>query len=554
MGKRISTDELIWPLFNKTGKDITLYEHENPVPHVIGPGERMVLPKQRQVLREMFEYDMILYGGAGGGGKSRLDAMIHPYFHIWFNIEYQKFYADEIANGTMNKHHQLDTAMFAETRPDLYNRQVTNIPKLYPEWLGEWYESKYEYRFYKKWGGGAIKYLGLERPERFRSLELAGATVDESTQVGDKEVVMQVKSRLRCPVMTPMGYQPFMVLTSNPGGPGHAWHKEDFVDEATRVRPSKSERFTDAQGNPIIRRGNRFIPCLPTENPFLDPNWYADLEIYPASIRDAMLYGKWDAYEGMYYSSLTSQVHYKEWFQVPDEWPKFRGLDPGGNDPLAVVWVALAPKDEEHPNGFGVAYREYEQISNDLYFHKQNISDLSRGDKTMMWTVGGKDLFRDNNLSVRSKESNLQILNTNDAYGPAMNVVCCDDRRDEGWMALSRAFSYEGEWTETNGFRNLSVTRAPMLYILDNCPLLWNEIKNLEVNLKKPNDVLPRPAGKIGQGDHLPDALRYVWMQMGISVPKTNPLKKTNWRDLMPNRAKPRSSKNNRRGTPLSRI
>lgn len=73
------------------------------------------------------------------------------------------------------------------------------------------------------------------------------------------------------------GVPPRIRSTSNPGGPGHAWVKERFVDPKTR------------------HAGAVYLPSRITDNPHLDTETYLEtLTQLPSAERERLIHGDWD--------------------------------------------------------------------------------------------------------------------------------------------------------------------------------------------------------------------------------------------------------------------
>lgn len=89
---------------------------------------------------------------------------------------------------------------------------------------------------------------------RYQGSEFQRLIVDEATQIPERRY-KYLLSRLRKPVDMPIDLA--ARLTSNPGGIGHRWVKERFVDEATRGL-------------------RQFVPALLADNPHLDQETYRE--------------------------------------------------------------------------------------------------------------------------------------------------------------------------------------------------------------------------------------------------------------------------------------
>ena len=80
-----------------------------------------------------------------------------------------------------------------------------------------------------------------------------------------------------------------MKSSTNPGGVGHKWVKERFID----ISPPMDKTV-------IGEQSRIFIPSLVTDNSFLmakDKSYIKRLENLPEKERKALLYGSWDIFE-----------------------------------------------------------------------------------------------------------------------------------------------------------------------------------------------------------------------------------------------------------------
>src|SRR5580704_9564944 len=91
--------------------------------------EKLVNPteKQREFLRTIANFDFVLYGGEGGGGKSYILRWWLVLFLVW---AFKKL-------GLRN----VRVALFAIDYPMLYDRQISKMQTEFPSWLGRLYRA-----------------------------------------------------------------------------------------------------------------------------------------------------------------------------------------------------------------------------------------------------------------------------------------------------------------------------------------------------------------------------------------------------------------------------
>lgn len=85
-----------------------------------------------------------------------------------------------------------------------------------------------------------------------------------------------------------------IMCTTNPGGPGHLWVRQYFVDVA------KNKTFRD----PDTGYTRIFIPSTVDDNPHADPDYVVWLTGLPEPLKSAWRYGSWDLYEGQFFGDF----------------------------------------------------------------------------------------------------------------------------------------------------------------------------------------------------------------------------------------------------------
>lgn len=142
-----------------------------------------------------------------------------------------------------------------------------------------------------------------------------------------------------CLRTTRTDFTPRIYYTCNPGGPGHAYIKRLFIDQA----------FLDGESP----QDYVFIPAKVYDNQVLmqrDPGYLKRLEALPPAKRRAHLEGDWNVYEGQVFAEWRDDpAHYADgkWthviepFDIPDTWRVYRSFDFGYAKPFSVGWWAV---------------------------------------------------------------------------------------------------------------------------------------------------------------------------------------------------------------------
>lgn len=266
-----------------------------------------ILPtvSNQQTLWLLLDDREAFYGGAAGGGKS--------------------------AALLMAALRHVDTAGYAALLLRRSFPQLSQPGMLIPlsqQWLGgtdaEWNGSRSEWSFPSgavirfghvqdeqavfNYQGGAYQFVGFDEltqftPAMYEYISFSRARRDLALEAAG--VTVQIRS------------------TANPGGVGHQWVKQRFVDVDTRTT------------------GAVFIPAKVADNPGLDVVDYTESLSHLGDIlRRQLLDGDWGAFEGAAYPDFDPHLHLVDPFDVPDPWERFESVDPGSTNPCA--WLAWA--------------------------------------------------------------------------------------------------------------------------------------------------------------------------------------------------------------------
>ena len=386
----------------------------------------------------------VLFGGAAGGGKSYgqiVDALL-------FALRYPK------------SKQLILRRSFSELDKSLIRTSLS----LYPKDIYSFNSSSHTGRF----KNGSIIDFGYCASEndvyQYQSAEYDCIRFDELTHFTEMQYVYLI-SRVR----GANGYPKQVKSTTNPGGIGHTWVKERFVDPAPPSQP-----FIGEGG---MRRV--FIPSLLKDNTFLatsDSDYERRLLALPERERRALLYGEWDIFEGQYFTEFKRERHVVEPFEIPSHWRRYRTLD-YGLDRLAVLWIAVAP------DGRCVVYREYCESNLSISAAAKAILDRTPKGEDIYATLAPPDLWS------RSQESGKSKASIFAEYGVIFTRTSND--RECGWLAVKELLA-EGE----GGYSRLS--------IFSTATELIRCLPALAIDKLRPTDCATEPHDIT----HAPDALR----------------------------------------------
>jgi hypothetical protein len=268
--------------------------------------------------------------------------------------------------------------------------------------------------------------------------------------------------------------------TFNPGGIGHGWVRKRFIDHGSTECAPWIE--TNEDGESLPRRCFHFANI--DDNPIgdrADPTYRQRLQGLPEADRRALLYGDWDVFAGQFFTEWRRAAHVVTPSEIPEDWPRWRAVDYGGNAPMCCLWFARDHDKRVH------VYRELYQPG--LLDREQAalIRDLT-GDEKIRFTVADPSMW--------SKQPN--GLSIADVYvAGKVPILPANNDRKAGWNRV-------------RSFLKAEEGREPMLRVSE---MAANLIRTLPALVRDQHDV--EDVDTDGE-DHAADALRYGLM--GASV------------------------------------
>jgi len=383
----------------------------------------------------------VLFGGAAGGGKSygqMVDSML-------FALRYP---------GSRQ-------LVLRRTFPELEKSLIRTSLALFPREIYSFNSSSHVGKF----KNGSIIDFGYCATEndvyQYQSAEYDVIRFDELTHFTEAQYVYLI-SRVR----GANSYPKQIKSSTNPGGVGHGWVKERFVNAGKR-----GVAFTGEDGMSRI-----FIPALLDDNRFLcrgDPNYKKRLLALPERERKALLFGDWDIFEGQYFTEFSYDRHVIDPFEIPSAWRRFRTID-YGLDRLACLWIAISP------DGRFFVYREY--CKSDLPISEAARAILERTPKNedVYATLAPPDLWSRSQETGRSKAALFSEF--------GLNFTKTSNDREAGWLSL----------------KELLHGNEPRLRIFSPCTEIIKCLPALQIDKIRTSDCATEPHDIT----HAPDALR----------------------------------------------
>ena len=385
--------------------------------------------------------DEVLFGGAAGGGKSYgqvVDAFLYA-------LQYP---------GSKQ-------IILRRTYPELDKSIIRTALGLYPREVFRYNSARHTGWFVN----GSIIDFGYCDSEndvfKYQSAEFDVIRFDELTHFTE-DIYTYMISRLRGANDFPKSVK----SSTNPGGVGHSWVKERFIDIG---EPDVVHRFDS---------GSRiFIPSKVQDNKFLmekDSDYIKRLENLDEKNKKALLYGEWDIFDGQFFTEFDRESHIITPFEIPADWRRYRVID-YGFDCFAVLWIAV------NSVGDCFVYREYAKPNMVISDGAKEVCDISANEKIYA-TLAPPDLWS------RSQESGLQRADIFRKSG--LPLVKSKNDRVTGWACVREL---------------LRCNPTPKLKIFSNCTGLIKCLTSIRHDDTNPNDCATMPHDIT----HLPDALRY---------------------------------------------
>ena len=428
--------------------------------------------------------DEVLFGGAAGGGKSYgqlIDALLYA-------LKYPKS----------------KQLILRRTFPELEKSLIRTHLEFYPREFYSYNSSNHSGRLKN---GSIIDFSYCDNENdvyKYQSAEYDVIRFDELTHFTET-MYIYLLSRIR----GANSYPKMAKSSTNPGGVGHSWVKERFIDIG---EPNVAHKVTN---------GTRiFIPSKVQDNQFLlkyDPEYINRLMNLSEKDRKALLYGDWDVFEGQYFTEFNRSIHVIDPFDITDHWKRYIAMD-YGLDMLAVLWIA---RDTE---GNAYVYKEV---------HKPNliISEAAEEIKRINNGEHYECIYAPRDLWNRRQETGKSVADIFAING--MPLVQTSVDRVGGWMATK-------EWIKPIDSKDIETgkqIKTSKLKIFSNCLNLIKNLPQVLVDEKNPSDVATEPH----ELTHICDALRYFCVNFTNSAKEPKQVidlhywSKTELEDFKPN-------------------
>lgn len=407
-------------------------------------------PKQMEFITT--DADEVMYGGAAGGGKTYaqlIDALL-------YGIKYK---------GSKQ-------LVLRQSFPELERSIIRTALEVYPKSMYKYNSSKHTMTLVN---GSIIDFGYCSSPAelpQFQSAEYDQIRFDEASHF-DPYILTYLGSRLRGANNFPKQIK----YSTNPGGPGHDFLKERFID----AHKWGEEFEVDVNGKTQKRL---FIPAKVQDNTFLmesDPEYLTRLDNLPEADRKALRDGCWDRYDGLYFPEFDRSIHVVQPFELDPDWKRYVTID-YGLDMLAVFWIAI----DSHDNSY--VYKEIYQPNLIVSDAAKKIKDMTLPDEKIYQYLAPPDLWN------RRQETGKNVADI--FYENGIRLTKAPNRRVPGLICIKEFLKLVPD--EFGG-------NTAKLKIFNNCTNLIRCIAAIQADEKDPSDVADKPH----EPTHAVDSLRY---------------------------------------------
>jgi len=238
----------------------------------------------------------IFFGGARGGGKT--DGVLGE-----FGAHASRYGKDAI--GLMVRRSRAELVETIERSREIYGPLGWKLNETEKMWRAP--------------DGARLRLAYLERDadaDMYQGHNYTRVYVEEIGNFPSPAPVMKLMATLRSGAGVPVGLR----ATGNPGGPGHQWVRQRYIDPA----PLGNRIIRD----PLTGLERVFIPSR------VDNNQHIDVEAYKQRLRAsgskelvrAWLDGDWSVTMGAFFDCFSVERHVIPPFTIPADWLRFRSM------------------------------------------------------------------------------------------------------------------------------------------------------------------------------------------------------------------------------------
>ena len=360
---------------------------------------------------------------------------------------------------------------------------------LYKLSIADYNSSKHTWKF----KNGSIVDFGYIQYEKdvyqYQSAEYDVIRFDELTHFTEFMYTYMIS---RCRGANP--YPKCIKSSTNPGGVGHNWVKERFIDIGA---PNVIHTCKLETGETTTRI---FIPSLVQDNKFMltyDPDYIKRLDALPEKERRALKYGDWDIFDGQFFTEFKRDIHVIEPFEIPKDWYIYFVMD-YGLDKLAGYWIAV------DYNNNAYVFREVYESNLLVSQARDKIKEMTN--EQIYWYLAPPDLW---NRHKETGKSTADIFEEGD-----ITLYKTNNDRIQVWLQMK-------EWLKP--YKDEQGCMTARLKIFNTCKNLIRCLPQVQHDEKRVGDIANEPH----ELTHSVDAIRgfcVYWTQEPIFMPKKQEL------------------------------
>lgn len=334
-----------------------------------------------------------------------------------------------------------------------------------------WHDEEYRYP-----NGSKVFLLGLDDPERLKSLEADMVYVQECSEIDQDD---------------------WEILTTRVTGRGAAMPYTQLLADLNPMHPGWWLYVREAAGKVA------FLHARHEDNPTITPERLAALDALTGYRYQRLRLGLRVAAEGMYFTEWNPERHVIDPFDIPEEWPRWISVDYGFAVPFCCLWLARNPETRRiyvYREVYAAGLRDEQQ--------GELIVQRSKGERVEM-AILDPSMF-----NLRTEQQRPSIAAVYAARGvsaiskqgifPGMNS------RKQGWAIVRRALAHAAD-------------TPPRLQVLrGHCPNLERTLPMMVHDALDPEDLADKVHGTRTEDDAV-DALRYGLAQEAQPSPPSQP-------------------------------
>lgn len=298
--------------------------------------------------------------------------------------------------------------------------------------------------------------------------------IEELTTIGQDEYD-NIRASMRS---SKKGWNTRVYSSTNPGGVGHKWVKERFVNPWK----DKKEIFT------------RRIFSLPSDNPYIGDYENTLKSMKEGAKKQAWLFGDWDINEGAafdfhyklhvcdgtpYELNITTQDNVERHIVIDSKWDRMRGIDEGSAKPYCCLWVAYY-----RPMSRIYVYREDFTAGKTNAEQAARINQKTGVDERIIATYCDPAMFRQHAQTTFTSPADIYRVS-------GIDLIAGDRTRITGKRKIDDLLSIRSDG-------------LPGLLIHKSCVNLITEMETIVYSDINPEDIDTQ------MDDHAIDALKYV--------------------------------------------